>query len=250
MDGEGDKATPLPDYYAVLGVAADADGRAIERAYEKLARKYQPYADEPPVDPERMGRLDEAFDVLDVPATRAEYDRALEAVGQTPAPPPTRMLDRLPVRVGLVACVLALVSGGAVAGFLLVSGGNASSRLPSVPPLRILGPRQGQRVTSPFTVEVDSTHLIADPALNIPDAAHYHIWVDKNPFTAAGKVIPSDEEGVYHFTSNTLQLNLPPGRHTIILALGDNSHVRLHDPDAPAVSVDIVVVAPSPSPSP
>src|SRR5206468_765035 len=81
--------------------------------------------------------------------------------------------------------------------------------------------------------------------LNIPDAAHYHIWVDKNPFTAAGKVIPSDEEGVYHFTSNTLQLNLPPGRHTIILALGDNSHVRLHDPDAPAVSVDIVVVAPS-----
>ena len=83
MDGEGDKATPLPDYYAVLDVAADADGRAIERAYEKLARKYQPYADEPPVDPERMGRLDEAFDVLDVPATRAEYDRALEAVGQT-----------------------------------------------------------------------------------------------------------------------------------------------------------------------
>ena len=160
------------------------------------------------------------------------------------------MLDRLPVRVGLVACVLALVSGGAVAGFLLVSGGDASSQLPSVPPLRILGPRQGQRVTSPFTVEVDSTHLIADPALNIPDAAHYHIWVDKNPFTAAGKVIPSDEEGVYHFTSNTLQLNLPPGRHTIILALGDNSHVRLHDPDAPAVSVDIVVVAPSPSPSP
>jgi hypothetical protein len=246
MDGESDSAKTLPDYYAILGVSADADGRTIERAYERLAQKYQPDFDEPPVDADQMRRLDEAFDVLDVPAKRAEYDRALEAAGQTPAQPQTRMLDRRPVRAAVAAGALGAVIGSAVAGFLLLSGGG--SQPAAVPPLRIVSPRQGERVTSPFTVEVASTHLIAAPEQNIPNAAHYHIFVDKNPFTAAGKVIPSDEQGVYHFASNALQLDLPPGFHTIILALGDNAHVRLHDPDAPAVSVDVIVVAPSPSP--
>ena len=113
--------------------------------------------------------------------------------------------------------------------------------------LEIQAPLQGQTVTSPVTVEVASTHLIAAPELNVPNAAHYHVFVDKVPFTAGGMTIPMDEAGVYHFAQNTLQLDIPPGKHTIVLVLGDNSHVRVPESEAHAVAVDIIVVKPTPT---
>ena len=113
--------------------------------------------------------------------------------------------------------------------------------------LEIKAPLQGQTVTSPVTVEVASTHLIAAPELNVPNAAHYHVFVDKVPFTAGGMTIPMDEAGVYHFAQNTLKLDIPPGKHTIVLVLGDNSHVRVPESEAHAVAVDIIVVKPTPT---
>jgi len=246
MNGERSRAAALPDYYAVLGVSADADGGTIERAYEKLARKYQPHLDEPPLNADLMRRLDEAFDVLDVPARRAEYERALAAAGQTPAQPRRRLLDRPAARLTIAAGALGAAIGCAVGGVLLLSGGGAGSEPTPVPPLRILAPRQGARVTSPVTVELASTHLIAAPELNVPNAAHYHVFVDKNPFTAVGQTIPMNEKGIYHFADSALSINLDPGFHTIIVALGDNSHVRIPEREAPAVSVDIVVTQPTP----
>ncbi|HYV30207.1 MAG TPA: DUF4399 domain-containing protein [Candidatus Binatia bacterium] len=113
--------------------------------------------------------------------------------------------------------------------------------------LEIQAPLQGQTVTSPVTVEVASTHLIAAPELNVPNAAHYHVFVDKVPFTAGGMTIPMDAAGVYHFAQNTLKLDIPPGKHTIVLVLGDNSHVRVPESEAHAVAVDIIVVQPTPT---
>jgi len=89
--------------------------------------------------------------------------------------------------------------------------------------------------------------LIAAPELNVPNAAHYHVFVDKVPFTAGGMTIPMDEAGVYHFAQNTLKLDIPPGKHTIVLVLGDNSHVRVPESEAHAVAVDIIVVKPTPT---
>src|SRR5438132_1778871 len=113
--------------------------------------------------------------------------------------------------------------------------------------LEIKAPLQGETVTSPITVEVASTHLIAAPELNVPNAAHYHVFVDKVPFTAGGMTIPMDEAGVYHFTESTLKLDLPPGHHTIVVAPGDNAHIRVPESEAHAVAVEIIVAPPSPT---
>lgn len=67
--------TSHKDYYAVLDINPHADRRAIAEAYERLARKYQPDDSAPPSDPQRMREIDEAFDVLDDPQRRAQYDR-------------------------------------------------------------------------------------------------------------------------------------------------------------------------------
>ena len=78
------------DYYEVLGVAKDADAKAIKSAYRKLAMKYHP--DRNPDDREsaerRFKEVSEAYDVLNDRQKRAVYDRYGETSSKT---------NRLPV---------------------------------------------------------------------------------------------------------------------------------------------------------
>ncbi len=72
------------DYYAVLGVAPDADQKAVTKAYRALARQLHPDAN--PGDAsaeERFKEVSSAYDVVGDPETRKEYDevRALAARG-------------------------------------------------------------------------------------------------------------------------------------------------------------------------
>jgi curved DNA-binding protein len=67
------------DYYAVLGVAPDADDQAIKQAYRKLARQYHP--DVNPGDTqaeERFKEINEAYQALSDPERRRKYDELRE----------------------------------------------------------------------------------------------------------------------------------------------------------------------------
>lgn len=64
------------DYYELLGVARDADGSAIKKAYRSLALKYHP--DRNPGDAEaeaQFKRVSEAYEVLSDSEKRGVYDR-------------------------------------------------------------------------------------------------------------------------------------------------------------------------------
>ena len=64
------------DYYEVLGVGRDADAKAINRAYRKLAKKYHP--DMNPGDAEaekKFKEASEAYAVLSDPEKRRQYDQ-------------------------------------------------------------------------------------------------------------------------------------------------------------------------------
>jgi molecular chaperone DnaJ len=63
------------DFYAILGVPADADSTAIKKAYRKLARTLHP--DQKPGDKsaeKRFKEIGEAYAVLSVPEERKQYD--------------------------------------------------------------------------------------------------------------------------------------------------------------------------------
>jgi len=63
------------DFYAILGVPADADPAAIKKAYRKLARKLHP--DQNPGDDaaeKRFKEIGEAYAVLSAPEERQQYD--------------------------------------------------------------------------------------------------------------------------------------------------------------------------------
>jgi molecular chaperone DnaJ len=66
--------TTQRDYYEVLGIARDADVKAIRDAFRRLALKYHPDRNKSPDAEERFKEIAEAYAVLSDPKKRAEYD--------------------------------------------------------------------------------------------------------------------------------------------------------------------------------
>lgn len=65
----------MEDLYHVLGVAKDADGAAIKKAYRKLARKYHPDVNSGNAEAEKKFKeIGEAYRVLGDPEARRAYD--------------------------------------------------------------------------------------------------------------------------------------------------------------------------------
>jgi len=62
------------DYYEVLGVAKDADQKAIKESFRNLALKYHPDRNKEPGAEERFKEIAEAYAVLSDAKKRAEYD--------------------------------------------------------------------------------------------------------------------------------------------------------------------------------
>jgi molecular chaperone DnaJ len=63
------------DFYAILGVPADADAASIKKAYRKLARRYHPDANAgDPTSEQRFKEVGEAYAVLSDTEQRRQYD--------------------------------------------------------------------------------------------------------------------------------------------------------------------------------
>ena len=66
----------MRDYYEILGVARDADGETIKKAYRKLALQYHPDRNDGSKEAEeRFKEATEAYEVLRDPQKRGAYDR-------------------------------------------------------------------------------------------------------------------------------------------------------------------------------
>lgn len=78
------------DYYKILGVATDADTKAIKLAYRKLARKFHPDVSKEHDAENKFKDVAEAYDVLSDTKKRADYDeiRQYGQPGQSFKPPP------------------------------------------------------------------------------------------------------------------------------------------------------------------
>lgn len=63
------------DYYEILGVSQSASAVEIRQAYRRLARECHPDVDKSPEANEAFKQINEAYQVLSNPDTRARYDR-------------------------------------------------------------------------------------------------------------------------------------------------------------------------------
>jgi len=74
------KRSKTKDYYKVLGVATDADDRAIKRAYRTATKQFHPdkaSTQGVPIEEaeKKMAEVNEAYEILSDPELRARFDR-------------------------------------------------------------------------------------------------------------------------------------------------------------------------------
>lgn len=70
------------DPYEVLGISRDADEKTIKSAYRQLSKKYHPDKNSEEGAHEKFIEIGEAYDILNDPQKKANYDRFGDADGQ------------------------------------------------------------------------------------------------------------------------------------------------------------------------
>lgn len=76
----------MENLYEVLGIAQDAGGDEIKKAYRRLSKKYHPDANPGSREAEeQFARVAEAYSVLQDPEKRRKYDLTLKKGGKNPS---------------------------------------------------------------------------------------------------------------------------------------------------------------------
>jgi Domain of unknown function (DUF4399) len=104
----------------------------------------------------------------------------------------------------------------------------------------IVSPKNGDTVTSPFTVVFGLKGMGVAPAgVTNPNTGHHHLLIDLAQMPDMNAPLPVTDH-IKHFGGGQTEteLTLPPGSHTLQLVLGD----YLHTPhDKPVLSEKITI---------
>ena len=104
----------------------------------------------------------------------------------------------------------------------------------------IISPKDGDTVTNPFRVQFGLSGMGVAPAgVDKPNTGHHHLLIDVNEPLDPNEPIPQDKTHL-HFGAGQTEavLELPPGKHTLQLVLGDWSHLPFH----PSILSDVITI--------
>ncbi len=121
----------------------------------------------------------------------------------------------------------------------------ATSPWPDGAKVYILSPKNGTKVKSPITVVFGLKGLGVAPAgVEKPKTGHHHLLIDTDLPGAdeLGDPLPADDSHK-HFGGGQTEttIELPPGKHTLQLIMGDAGHVP-HNPPLASQKITITVV--------
>ena len=130
---------------------------------------------------------------------------------------------------------------------LLLTGvpGRAQQRhkLPPDAHVYFIWPHNGQVIEGgKFWVRMGLSGAGVAPAgLDVPNTGHHHLLIDTD-LPPLDQPIPNDRHHLHFGAGQTeVRLELPPGKHTLQLLLGDGKHVPF---DPPLYSEKITVIVP------
>ena len=157
-----------------------------------------------------------------------------------------RTLNLAAILAAIVAAIVTFVPAAAPAQ---VSAGQAGAAATTPTPtpappnayLYIGWPNDGQVVASdkPIRVWFGLRNMgVAPKGVSFPNTGHHHLLIDADP-PAPGEEIPNDRTHLHFGAGETeTTIELPPGKHTLQLVMGD-AHHRVFDP--PVVSKKITI---------
>jgi len=109
----------------------------------------------------------------------------------------------------------------------------------------IIYPHDGQKLRGAFPVRFGLTNMgVSRAGDKSPNVGHHHLLVDADGQLSSDEPIPTDKRHLHFGGGQTeTKLDLPPGRHTLQLVLGDADH-RLFNPVVRSKKVTITVLTP------
>ncbi|RJG05553.1 DUF4399 domain-containing protein [Noviherbaspirillum cavernae] len=81
---------------------------------------------------------------------------------------------------------------------------------------------------------------VCPKGVNLPNVGHHHLLIN-TALPAMDQQIPSDRNHLHFGAGETeARIELPPGKHTLQLLLGDHDH-KPHDPPVYSTKISIIV---------
>jgi hypothetical protein len=123
--------------------------------------------------------------------------------------------------------------------FAVFSIVHAQTPAPENARVYIISPADGDEVSVPVTVIFGLQDMGVAPAgVTVENTGHHHLLVDTD-LPALNMPIPADEKHLHFGKGQTeTTINLPPGKHTLQLLLGDATHT----PHAPPVMSEKITI--------
>src|SRR3569832_1817293 len=133
-----------------------------------------------------------------------------------------------------------LIAGAAI--WAITGAAMAATSAPTDAKVYIISPADGAKLTGPVTVRFGLSGMGVAPAgVAHPHTGHHHLLIDAD-VPALDQTIPKDEHHRHYGNSQTeATLELPPGKHTLQLLLGDKNHMP-HDPPLKSEKITFFVV--------
>jgi len=128
------------------------------------------------------------------------------------------------------------------AAVLAPLGAAAQTGAPTDAYLYIIWPQDGQRIRGGFWCRFGLRNMgIARAGDKTDNAGHHHLLVDAPDALKPGDVIPSDKNHMHFGAGQTeARIELPAGKHTLQLVLGDAEH-KVFNPPVVSKKVTITV---------
>ena len=136
--------------------------------------------------------------------------------------------------------LVSLLCGGAIA--LASIAAMAREPSPAGAEVYIVTPADGAKVKSPITVVFGLKGMgIAPAGIKFDNTGHHHLIIDGDAPADLSQPIAANEKSVHFGKGQTeTSLTLAPGKHTLLLVLGDSLHVP-HDPAVISNKITITV---------
>jgi len=131
-----------------------------------------------------------------------------------------------------------------VCGAAALASAMAMAREPSPPgaEVYIVSPKDGAKVKSPVTVVFGLKGMgIAPAGIKFDNTGHHHLIIDGEAPADLTQPLAANEKSLHFGKGQTeTSLTLAPGKHTLLLVLGDSLHVP-HDPAVISKKITITV---------
>ena len=144
-------------------------------------------------------------------------------------------------RLATTACSLVLSALALAAAPALAQEPLKRTPSPAGAKVSVISPADGDTVASPVLVQFGLSGMgVAPASIVFPNTGHHHVLIDA-PLPPLDRPIPADAQHIHFGAGLTeVRLELPPGKHTIQLLLGDAAHVP-HDPPVYSEPITVIV---------